>query len=876
MNIIKFLILFLLPIIDLQSRESESRANSANQSFLIESQTTESILSSGRITNTSSQTKTKADNLEKIFLSPPDSARPGVMWMWMGCNLSKDGITRDLEELKAAGFGQTLMFSLADIITPWACNIPRSPNTDIIAWSEPWWKLVRHAAKESQRLGLDFGMSNCPGYEASGGNWITPEYSMKQICFSDTLVDGGHRFSGTISKPQVDLHAVEEFLIYNPETGINEKPIIKERGTFYRDIALIAMPAEGIVAKEKVIDLSGKASENGKIEFELPMGRWKVYRFGYTTMGTLIQPAQWEAKGFECDKMSQESVTFFMNHIIMEIKKHLGDLIGTGFTYVHFDSYEAGIPTWTAKMSEEFSKRRGYDLTPFLATFAKRIIGSKEETDKFQTDFNATIFDLYEEIYYPTVQHMLHEAGLDFSCEPYGGPWHEEDVIPKIDRVMTEFTTSNATAYQYSLESFTKALRKSGKNIFGCEAFTGPLKVSQWSETPEWLKPMGDAIFCAGVNHLVLHQFPQQSWDDCYSPGIVMGRWGTHFNRTQTWWNPGKAMVKYWQRCQALLLWGSIANQPDAFKVISQSEKKAEIQAIHRSDGKADVFFIANTARVEAKTTCSFAVAGKQPELWDPLTTTMCDLPEYEIKDGATIIPMEFAPAQSFFVVFRKDIKQLNKIASNTPAQSGLPTHNFPILKLGSEISGRWEVRFDPRWGGPKKPVNFASLVDWTKRPEPGIKYFSGTATYYKTFDCSQSLLDKDLFLDLGIVHCIARVKLNRKDLGVVWCAPWRIKIPAKLIKVAGNILEIEITNVWANRLIGDEQEPEDCEWIKAPKDNAFYLKEFPDWFLKGQPRPSSGRFCFTTWNYFTKDSPLISSGLLGPVRIMLKESLLK
>jgi hypothetical protein len=871
MIIIKLLIIFLLSFTDLQTRDSASTANSVNQN-LIESLTTDPVLSSQKQEKTFSQSKTKIDNLEQTFLSPPNSARPGVMWMWMGCNLSKEGITRDLEALKSAGFGQTLMFSLADIITPWACNIQRSQTSDIVAWSEPWWKLVRHAAKESRRLGLEFGMANCPGYESSGGNWITPEHSMKQICFSDTLINGGHPFSGIISRSHVDLHASEEFLLNNPETGLNEKPIIKEKGTYYRDIALIAMPAEGAVDKKDVIDLSGKMAENGKIEFELPEGIWKVYRFGYTTMGTLIQPAQWEAKGFECDKMSLESVTFHMNHIIKEIKKHLGDLIGTGFTFVHFDSYEAGIPTWTAKMPDEFLKRRGYDLTPYLATFAKRIIGSKEESDKFQTDFNSTIFDLYEEIYYPTIQRMLHEAGLEFSCEPYGGPWNKENVIPKIDRVITEFTTSNATSYRYSFESFMKALLKNGKNIFGCEAFTGPLGVSQWSETPEWLKPMGDAIFCAGVNHLVLHQFPQQCWDDFYSPGVVMGRWGTHFNRTQTWWNPGKAMIKYWHRCQAILQWGSIANQPADFKVISQSERKAEIHAIHRSDGKNDAFFVANTSRVETKTTCAFAVMRKQPELWDPLTLTMFDLPQYEIKDSTTIIPIEFESAQSFLIVFRKDIKNLKNNAYGVLPVSAQPKHNFPVLIPGSEITGSWEVKFDPRWGGPIKPVHFESLTDWTTHSESGIKYFSGTATYYKTFNCSQYLLEKDLLLDLGIVHHIARVKLNRKDLGVVWCAPWHVKIPAKLIKTTGNILEIEITNVWANRLIGDEQEPEDCKWIKAPKDNAFYLKEFPDWFLKKQQRPSGKRYCFTTWNYFTKDSHLISSGLLGPVRLMIKD----
>ena len=117
-----------------------------------------------------------------------------------------------------------------------------------------------------------------------------------------------------------------------------------------------------------------------------PAGDWIVYRFGHTTMGTLIQPAQWKATGFECDKMSAEAVTAHMNHVIGETKRHLGKLVGDGFTFVHLDSYEAGKPSWTPKMREEFSARRGYDMTPYLATFAKRTIGSSQETAKFKAE----------------------------------------------------------------------------------------------------------------------------------------------------------------------------------------------------------------------------------------------------------------------------------------------------------------------------------------------------------------------------------------------------------------------------------------------------------------------------------------------------------
>ena len=802
-------------------------------------------------------------DLEKAFANPPETAKPGVLWMWMGCNLSKAGITRDLEALKAAGFNRTTMFSLADVTTPWAGEIQNSPTPEIISWTEPWWQMVRHAALESKRLGMDFGMFNGPSYESSGGPWITAENSMQEICFSQTPVAGGGEINIELPRPKVDPRAVQTWPVYNPNTGLVEKPEIPERNTYFRDIAVLAMPAEGVVAKDQIIDLSAKLTADGKLSWTAPAGNWVIYRFGHTTMGTLIQPAQWKATGFECDKMSRKAVEFHMNHVIGEIQKHIGDLIGTGFTHVHFDSYEAGSPSWTPLMQEDFKSRRGYDLTPFLATFAGRTVGSAQETEQFRGDFDATIKDLYRDNYFAVIQKMLHEAKLEFLCEPYGGPWRQNEIMPKVDRVMTEFWTGGGRYSPYEVDSTIAALRQSGQNIIEAEAFTGAPGDSQWSETPEWLKPIGDSAYCAGINRFVLHRFPQQPWDERYLPGATMGQWGTHFDRTQTWWKQGKAMVKYWQRCQALLQWGGFVTQPEDFSVF-RAEGKIAVKSIHRRADQTDVYFVANTERIAGSAWCGFGVAGRQPELWDPVTGAMRSLSQFEVRDGKTFVPLEFAPAQSFFIVFRKPAE-----AKAPPAQA-----NFPIMTPQAELTGEWQVSFDPKWGGPAEPLRFLKLEDWTQRAEPGIKYYSGTAVYRKSFDVPQGQASgfKAFYqLDLGTVHCIAQVTLNGKNLGVVWCAPWSVTLPPNGLKAQNNQLEIEIVNVWANRLIGDEQEPADCEWLPGHMGGSF-LKRFPDWFVKNEPRPSKGRYCFTTWNYFTKDSSLVPSGLLGPVRLMSED----
>ncbi|MEO7767208.1 MAG: glycosyl hydrolase, partial [Ferruginibacter sp.] len=202
-------------------------------------------------------TKQRADQLpDKVFLNPPEAAKPGVLWMWMGCNISKDGITKDLEALKAAGFNRTTMFSLADVTTPWAGIIKKSPTPEIIAWTDPWWKMVRFAAEETKRLGMDFGMFNGPGYEASGGAWITPDLSMQEICWSDTTVIGSRHISMTVYRAHVKLRGHTPYPIYNDKTGLVEIPEVEARDTFYRDVAVVAVPAKGTISKDSVIDLT--------------------------------------------------------------------------------------------------------------------------------------------------------------------------------------------------------------------------------------------------------------------------------------------------------------------------------------------------------------------------------------------------------------------------------------------------------------------------------------------------------------------------------------------------------------------------------------------------------------------------------------------
>lgn len=264
-------------------------------------------------------------------------------------------------------------------------------------------------------------------------------------------------------------------------------------------------------------------------------------------------------------------------------------------------------------------------------------------------------------------------------------------------------------------------------------------------------------------------------------------------------------------------------------KVPPDFQADQDLRYIHKRDGDADMYFVANGQPTSVETTCTFRVSGKQPEIWDAVTGEMRPAPDFQFANGRTTLPLRFAPSGSLFVVFRTPTDRLHAAG-----------RNFPELEPIADVGGPWTVEFDPRWGGPRS-VQFDTLVDWTTRPEEGIKYYSGQATYRKTFDLAEQQVQlrpgQKMYLDLGEVKDMVEVRLNGKRLGVVWCPPWHIDISAT-VRPGANKLELVVVNEWVNRLIGDARLP--------PKK----------------------RLTWTTWSPYKSNSPLLTSGLLGPVRI--------
>jgi hypothetical protein len=240
--------------------------------------------------------------------------------------------------------------------------------------------------------------------------------------------------------------------------------------------------------------------------------------------------------------------------------------------------------------------------------------------------------------------------------------------------------------------------------------------------------------------------------------------------------------------------------------------------------GGTEIYFVANKEARGVEAKAVFRVTGKIPELWDPLTGEQRILPEFAPRGDRTVVPLRFAPEQSFFIVFR-----------DRPGPANAVGRNFPEWRVLTELGGPWQVAFDPKWGGPER-ITFATLEDWSRRPEPDLKHYSGTATYSRGFEIPD--LKSPIYLDLGKVAVMAAVRLNGRELGTVWCAPWRVDL-SPAVRAGANQLEITVANLWPNRLIGDAGLPEDR------------------------------RRTWTSRNPFKPDATLLESGLLGPVRVV-------
>jgi len=249
---------------------------------------------------------------------------------------------------------------------------------------------------------------------------------------------------------------------------------------------------------------------------------------------------------------------------------------------------------------------------------------------------------------------------------------------------------------------------------------------------------------------------------------------------------------------------------------------------VHRTLPAGEVFWVNNRNNRAETLDATFRVQGKAAEFWYPETGRI-EPASYRIEGGRTIVPLRLQAAEAVFVVFRK--------ASAKPSRA-LPVKSDSVM---ATVDGPWDVIFLPGRGAPPK-LTFDTLAAWNTHSDPGVKYFSGTASYNKTVQAPADWFKTGarLWLDLGDVKNLAEVSVNGKALGVVWKAPFRVDVTSAL-KAGANTVEVKVTNLWVNRLIGDLQ-------------------------------PNATKYTFTTQAFYRADSPLFPSGLIGPVQVVRAE----
>ena len=522
-----------------------------------------------------------ASSLEAAFQKPPAAARPWVYWYFMDGNLTREGLTADLRAMHEAGIGGAIFLEV-DL------GIPRGP---VRFMSDEWLALFEHAVREAEQLGIEIALGSGPGWCGTGGPWVTPEQSMQHLVCSETNVLGPIRFDSVLARPMPRAPFFGEATL-TPESS-------KQWREFYRDVAVIAFPTpqgnqrlpnitelaiyqrapyssspgvksslastrlpqgwpqDECIPSDSIVDLSDKVGENGHLRWDVPPGGWTILRYVRTSTGQMTRPAPTPGLGFETDKFTPAALDAHFNQFAGRIIRRVGTAKRGkgGLTTLHFDSWEMSAQNWSRGFRREFEKRRGYDPLRFLPAFTGRVVDSVEITERFLWDLRQTAQELVLQSHVARLRELAHKHRLGFSIEPYDmNPSADLTLGSVADVPMGEFWWSGFDT-AYSIFEAASIAHTGGKTVVGAESFTSE-PGENWKAFPGNIKSAGDWAFAAGVNRIVFHRYQHQPWLDRW-PGMRMGPYGVHWERTQTWWPMVHAYHEYLARCQHMLRQGS-------------------------------------------------------------------------------------------------------------------------------------------------------------------------------------------------------------------------------------------------------------------------------------------------------------------------------
>ena len=631
----------------------------------------------------------RADSLAQIFKNIPESAKPQVWWHWMDGNVSKEGITKDIEWMARVGIGGFHQFDAGGI------DMPRAAKVKLPYFSDGWKEAFRHAISLADSKGMDVTIASAPGWSSTGGVWVTPEDAVKKLEWRTVDVSGGqvdialpalYRVTGpyqdffqgndrveiepygedlyvlAMRRPRCDLsmeemgaavdvsdslitvkldraRRIKSFTLKSmrmggrPRTGDPAGPNVLEcsrDGKSWRkvcDVSLSRVPyitenikpvkaryfrvrGEGLESLElftirkinhheesgafsnafdfnkfrttptrgllkgrdavkpsDIIDLTGNMTPDGRLACDLPEGRWRIFRFGWSITGKVNHPASPEATGLEVDKLDKEAWLRYFRHYLDLYKEASGGMLGErGIRYLLTDSYEAGSFTWTPTLPDEFARRRGYDLLKWLPVLTGEVVEDSEASEGFLWDWRETLGELFTENY-NRISEILSEYGLAGNyCETHEGgrAYAGDGMDPKLTATIPMAaiwmentpTGSGIPSAIADIRESASAAHLSGAKLVAAESFSvNGDEGRAYTYCPENMKYVADVALASGLNRFVIHESASQP-NDAYLPGLQLFRYGQWLHRNETWGEYAWTLMDYLGRSSAMLQQG--------------------------------------------------------------------------------------------------------------------------------------------------------------------------------------------------------------------------------------------------------------------------------------------------------------------------------
>lgn len=608
-----------------------------------------------------------------------------------------------------------------------------------------------------------------------------------------------------------------------------------------------------MIDPDSVLDLTKYMTADGQLNWTAPQGDWTILRMGYTPVGMRNRSAPDKGTGLECGKYDPKAMEFHFGKMMDQLLPSLGTLAAKGRVGLLIDSYEVGMQNWTHGFELAFEQNRQYKLLPYLPAVTGRIVGSIERTESFLYDLRHTQAELFANNYHGKFAELCKQNNIISYTEPYNdGPMEEIQIGSRVDVNMGEFWYGLSNWFQnnYNMRRTVKLAASiqhiNGKKLVGAEAFTAEAESSKWQEYPYAMKALGDKMYTQGLNRMIFHRFVHQPHPTAV-PGMTMGPYGIHFDRTNTWWKPAKAWMRYLSRTQFLLqqgwfvadllyfageepgtftkvnandldpippighdydlintetllkrakiqngdivlpdgmsykifvlqnysacsiqllrkiktmiqtgmvmvgarpqktpglkdagnkkefdeltsqIWGGIDGtnmthnslgaghvywgeplqdillkhniKPDL--QISSKSGDAPINYIHRRTPDTDIYFIANQRRKSEELVCSFRIANKQPEFWDPVTGKITPVKVFSSGQKRITLPLDLGPCGSMCVIFRRPADQgaIQQVTHN--GKVTLSTRPFAAVgrKKYHDMAGDFTMAF---WAKPE------------------------------------------------------------------------------------------------------------------------------------------------------------------------------